>query len=66
MIYAQILENTIQNVIVIDDESIVSLFVVDFLTQTPYDAVVRIDNVDPTPGIGWTYDGTNFNPPTGD
>lgn len=57
MIYAQITDNVIQNTIVLDDSGLLSLFTQGF------DMCMRIDNLDPQPGIGWSYDGRNFNPP---
>ena len=48
MIYAQIQNNIVTNVIVADQEFIASL-----PNPTEYTELVR-------GGIGWTYDGTNF------
>lgn len=58
MIYAQIKNNSIKNVIILEDESLISLFEVGF------DSCVRIDNINPVPAINWSYDGINFSAPT--
>jgi hypothetical protein len=62
MIYAQILNNTVQNVIVLSDASLANTFAEGF------DACVRIDNITDVDGnsigIGWTTpDNINFTPP---
>lgn len=57
MIYAQILNGIIQNIIVLDDPNISSLF------SQGFDYFIRIDNLSPTPQIGWLYDGNNFSSP---
>lgn len=54
MIYAQITNNLIVNIIQVDDITVVPLFTVG------YDACIQIDNITPQPAIGWSYDGTNF------
>lgn len=54
MIYAQIKNCVVQNVIQLDDESIVHLFEVGF------DHCVRVDHLTPQPGIGWFHDGQKF------
>ena len=54
MIYAQIKNNTVQNIIVLQDTSLVSVF------TEGYDYCVRIDNLPEVPSIGWAYDGQNF------
>jgi len=54
MIYAQILNSLIVNVIQIDDVTAVPLFTVG------YDDCIQIDTITPQPTIGWSYDGTNF------
>ena len=46
MIYAQIVDSIVVNVIVAD---------ADFVAQSDLDYVLLTDG-----GIGWTYDGTNF------
>ena len=64
MVYAQI-DNTgkVKNVIVLNDEKLIPVFAAGFefflpLTDEQYpDGVGR-------PGPGWTYDGTNFTPPS--
>lgn len=40
------------------------LTVGDIVYDLPFDTVVRIDQLDPKPSIGWTYDGNNFAPPS--
>jgi hypothetical protein len=62
MTYAQILNNIVQNVIVLDNASLASMFAVGF------DACIRIDNITDVDGnsigIGWTTpDNINFTPP---
>jgi len=57
MIYAQIKNNKVQNTIVLEDASLESTFAQGF------DVLVRIDNLTPQPGIGWSYDGMNFSAP---
>ena len=62
MIYAQISGGVVQNVIVLNDPSLNSLFAVG------YDYCLRIDDIADVNGnligIFWTYDGTSFYPPT--
>ena len=64
MIFAQILAGVVQNVIVLDDPSLVSLFTAGF------DSCIEIDNITDINGnpigIGCTYDGTNFYPASSD
>lgn len=58
MVYAQISGNIIRNTIVVAEyESNLDLFLEGF------DHLIRIDNLSPTPGIGWSYQDENFNPP---
>lgn len=54
MIYAQILNGKIENIIVLDDVSLVPHF------KEGFDDLVRIDNLVPVPVIGASYDGVNF------
>lgn len=54
MIYAQIKNNLVVNCIVADDETPMDIF------SAGYDYFIRIDNLNPIPGIGWSYDGTTF------
>jgi len=64
MDFAQIRGGVIINVIVIDDPTIVELFIVDPFGGPNFDAIVRIDNISPEPQIGWTTsDNVNFTPP---
>lgn len=53
MVLALIKNNIIENTIIVEDESI------SFNFHNRY-AVLRIDNLNPQPGIGWTWDGTSF------
>lgn len=62
MIFAQIDNQLIQNTLLLNDESLLSLFLNDSNGQ-PYDYVLRIDMIYPQPGIGWTFDGIQFYPP---
>lgn len=60
MIYAQVLNNVIVNVIVLDDVSLIPVFTRGF------DDLIEI-SVDPgSPSIGWIYDpnSNKFSPPT--
>lgn len=59
MIFAQVLNNQIQNVIDLEDASLLPLF------QDGFDSLVQIDTLDPQPGIGWIFDNINWNPPPG-
>lgn len=54
MIYAQISNGLVANIIQVDDVSVVPLF------TDGYDACIRIDNITPQPCIGWSYDGNIF------
>lgn len=56
MIYAQIKNGIIENRIVLDDPKLEPLFLEGF------DFLVRVDNLEPQPNIGWTYDGVKFHP----
>ena len=60
MTYAQISDGVVENTIILDDVSLIPQFAAGF------DYFVRIDELDPVPGIGWSYDGNNFSPPAGD
>lgn len=57
MIYAQIKNNLVQNCIVLDNATLEPLFLEGF------DYLIRIDNLDPQPGIGYSFDGQSFSPP---
>lgn len=52
MRYAQIKNGNIANVIILEDLSLKSLFG----SESGYDAFVRVDQLNPEPGIGWAYD----------
>ena len=58
MVYAQILGGMIVNTIVLGDISLLPALSVGF------DSCIRIDNITPQVGVGWSYDGTNFTAPT--
>lgn len=58
MIYAQIKNGIVQNTIVLDDLSLEPLFAQGF------DYFLCIDDIQPSPGIDWNYDGQQFSPPT--
>lgn len=62
MVFAQITNQLIQNTIILNDESLLNLFLND-INDNPYDYVLRIDMIYPQPGIGWTFDGIQFFPP---
>lgn len=57
MIFAQIKENIVCNVIVLDDMDLISHFA-ESLTY-----IINITDMIPQPGIGWSYDGENFTAP---
>lgn len=58
MQYAQIKDGIVKNVILLDDAGLASHFAIGF------DSCIRIDDVSPVPGIGWTYAGSVFSEPT--
>ncbi len=57
MTYAQIKSGLVVNIIALDDSSLEPIFVQGF------DYLINLTGMDPQPGIGWGYDGTNFTPP---
>jgi len=57
MIYAQIKNLVIKNTIILNDLTLSVLF------SEGFDAFIRIDELNPQPGVRWTYDGTSFTPP---
>lgn len=57
MIYAQIANGLIQNIIVLEDESLIEHFTEGF------DYLIPLDGIDPAPHIGWAYDGSEFSAP---
>jgi hypothetical protein len=59
MLYAQILNGVVQNVIILNDTSLISLF------SQGFDYLIEVSQTPGSPGIGWLYDGTNFTPPAG-
>lgn len=56
MIYALIKNGIIENTIVADANFI-------SIIENNWDSCIRIDELDPMPGISWTYDGNNFSEP---
>lgn len=54
-VFAIVNNNLIENVIVCEQEF------ADAIQGNQF--VVRIDQISPTPQIGWTYDGSTFTPP---
>jgi hypothetical protein len=57
-IYAQILNGVVVNIIILNDSTLEPLFAQGF------DACIQIDQLSPQPGIGWSYDGQSFTPPS--
>ena len=57
MKYAQIKNSKVENIIKIEDISLLPLFSANF------DDLVEIENLNPYPSIGWSYDGQNFSAP---
>jgi hypothetical protein len=55
--FAQILNTIIVNIIDLEDSTLVPLFAEGF------DSCLEIDQLSPTPGINWYYDGTDYWPP---
>ena len=55
MIYAQIKNQIVKNCLILEEYN------ASFLEG--YDSLVRIDELSPRPGIGWSYDGTDFSAP---
>jgi hypothetical protein len=55
-IFALIKNGVVENTIVADE-----VFAAAIAAQ--YDFVIRVDELDPRPGIGWLYDGENFSQP---
>lgn len=58
MVYAQVLNGLIQNIIVLKDSSLLPIF------SQGFDYCIQVDNLNPEPMIGWLYDGVNFSQPT--
>lgn len=57
MLFAQINDNVIQNIIVLDNSSMSSIF------SAGFQYFIQVDILNPQPDVGWTYDGTTFSPP---
>ena len=55
MRYAQIQNGFIVNVILLDDESLLPLFMINPIDKTQFDFVVRVDQLSREPQIGWSY-----------
>lgn len=60
MIHAQILNGIVKNIIVTDENTPMDLF------EAECDVIVRIDELESMPNIGWTFDGEEFAPPAGE
>lgn len=60
MIYAQIKDNIVSNIIILDDESLIPLF------SEGFDLLMRVDQLGLYPSSGWGYDPDTqtFSPPT--
>lgn len=56
MIYALIKNGVVINCIVADETFAAHI-------RPQYDFVIRVDELDPQPGIGWLYDGDEFTAP---
>lgn len=63
MVYAQVRNNVIINTLELDDASLLHLFQTD-QNGNLYDSLVQLDSIVPQPGIGWTFNNVNWNPPT--
>lgn len=63
MVYAQIQNQLIENIIVLNDTSLLPFFSND-TDGNPYEYVLQIDQLYPRPGIGWIFDGIMFYSPT--
>jgi len=63
MVFAQIANGIIKNTILLNDISILNLFLNDPTTGQPYDFVLQIDFLYPRPAVGWTFDGISFQSP---
>lgn len=55
-LYAQILNEVVQNIIVLNDDLLSELF------SAGFDYFIRVDQINPMPCIGWGYDGDEFTP----
>lgn len=55
--WAQIKTGNVINCILLEDESLNDVF------SEGFDAFIRIDELSPEPGVGWTYNGSTFTPP---
>ena len=58
MEYAQIKDGVVQNIIILEDDSLIPHF------SQGYDYFIRVDNLDPIPWNGDLYDGVNFSHPS--
>lgn len=48
---------------VIEDGQVANVIVLDPDSDYPRDGLVRVDQLEQRPGVGWTYDGDTFTPP---
>lgn len=60
MVFAQIKDGIVKNIIVLDDLSLEDLF------SEGFDFFIRIDEMEIQPGVHWIYDGIEFMPPVDD
>lgn len=58
MIYAQIKNNKVVNTIVIDEDTDIDLF------AEGYDYFLPIDDANPRPSVGWSYNDGHYAPPS--
>lgn len=63
MVFAQIKNGVVKNTLVLNDASLLNLFLCDPVTGVPYDSILQIDQIYPRPGIGWTFDQIVFASP---
>lgn len=56
MVFACVKNGIVENTIVADQNFADSI-------AAQYDFVIRVDNLNPQPGIGWTYIDGEFSPP---
>lgn len=57
MIYAQIKNGKVKNIVVVDEDSPIDAL------SAGYDYFLRTDNLDQVVGVNFSYDGQTFTPP---
>lgn len=57
MVYAQVSNGVVQNTIEVDESTPLDLF------SEGFDYLLRIDEIEDMPGIGWLFDGSDFSRP---